>query len=143
VLDGKTIGTAGALTLDAPVWASPVYGIEIDITGAFGVTPSTRRYTALPATPASEFDLALLVPESITATQVEQSIRNAAGDLLEALIPFDEFRGAGIPDGTRSVAWRLTLRHPERTLREKEIEGRRDKILRTLEQELGVRPRVS
>lgn len=143
VLDGKTIGTAGELTLDAPIWASPVYGIEIDITDAFGVTPAPPRYAALPATPASEFDLALLVPEAVTAAQVEQSIRGAAGDLLEALIPFDEFRGAGIPDGIRSVAWRLTLRHSERTLREKEIEGRRDKILRTLDQELGVRPRVS
>ena len=35
------------------------------------------------------------------------------------------------------------LRHPERTLREKEIEGRREKILRTVEQELGVRQRTS
>ena len=43
----------------------------------------------------------------------------------------------------RSVAWRLTFRHPERTLREKEIAGRRDKVLKTLDGELGVRQRTS
>jgi phenylalanyl-tRNA synthetase beta chain len=43
--------------------------------------------------------------------------------------------------GYRSVAWRLTLRHPERTLRDKEIDGRRAKILSALQQELNVRQR--
>ena len=71
-------------------------------------------------------------------------IRVTAGELLESLTLFDEFpRGGRSPAGYRSVAWRLTLRHPERTLREKEIDGRRAKILQTLDQELGVRPRTS
>jgi phenylalanyl-tRNA synthetase beta chain len=40
------------------------------------------------------------------------------------------------------VTWRLTFRHPERTLREKEVEAQRDKLLRALESELGVRQRT-
>jgi len=63
--------------------------------------------------------------------------------LLERLELFDEFRGEGLPAGHRSLAWRLTFRHPERTLRDKEIEGRRARLLQTLERELGVRPRTS
>jgi phenylalanyl-tRNA synthetase beta chain len=43
----------------------------------------------------------------------------------------------------RSLAWRLTLRHPERTLKEKEITGRRDKVLKSLSEELGVQQRTS
>jgi phenylalanyl-tRNA synthetase beta chain len=120
-----------------------VFGVEIDITPAFEMAQRPPRYTPLPTTPAAEFDLALLVPEAISAAEVERVVRDAAGELLESLEPFDEFRGKGVSDGVRSVAWSLTLRHPERTLRDKEIEGRRDKILRTLDQELGVRPRVS
>jgi phenylalanyl-tRNA synthetase beta chain len=142
-VDGATVGTVGPITLDTPVWASPVFGIEIDITSAFSAERRLTTYKKLPTTPAAEFDLALLVPESVSAETVEQTIRSAAGDLLEAVTPFDEFRGKGIESGFRSVAWRLTLRHPERTLREKEIEGRRDNILRTLDQELGVRQRTS
>ena len=57
------------------------------------------------------------------------------------LFLFDEYRGAGLPEGHRSVGWRLTFRDPSRTLRDKEVEGRRAKILQTLEKELGIRPR--
>ena len=67
----------------------------------------------------------------------------AAGAMLEQIALFDEFRGSGVPAGTRSLAWRLTFRHPERTLRDKEIDGRRSQLLKTLESELGVVPRTA
>jgi phenylalanyl-tRNA synthetase beta chain len=93
--------------------------------------------------PAIDVDLALIVPDSVTASDVAAAIRTEAGDLLESLDVFDEFRGSGIPEGTRSLAWRLTFRHPERTLREREIQGRTAKILGTLEGTLGIRQRTS
>src|SRR5690606_179539 len=96
-------------------------------------------YRALPTTPPAEFDLALLVPDGVSAAQVEHLLRKSGGDLLERVELFDEFRGAGVPEGHRSVAWRLTFRDATRTLRDKEVDGRRQKILRTLETELGVR----
>ena len=101
------------------------------------------RYRQLPVTPSVELDLALLVPGAVPAERVETLIRAQAGELLERLALFDEYQGAGIPAGHRSLAWRLTFRHPDRTLRDKEIEGRREKLLRTLESELGIRPRTS
>jgi len=67
----------------------------------------------------------------------------AGGELLERLVLFDEFRGGTVPEGFRSMAWQVTFRHPERTLRDKEIAARREKLLRTLEGELGVRQRTS
>ena len=70
-------------------------------------------------------------------------MRKGAGELLERLEVLSEFRGAGVPVGARSIAWRLTLRHPERTLQEKEIAGRRDKVLKLLESELDVRQRTT
>ncbi|MGI8548469.1 MAG: phenylalanine--tRNA ligase subunit beta, partial [Gemmatimonadaceae bacterium] len=91
--------------------------------------------------PAAEFDLGLLLPSGVSAGDVARVITATAGELLEALVPFDEFTGSGVPEGHRSVAWHLTFRHPERTLRDKEIDGRRARILRALEEELRVRPR--
>ncbi len=143
VRDGAAIGFAGPVHVDAPVWASPVFGVEIDITDAFGLVAAPPRYRALAVTPAAEFDLALVVPESVSADDVRRTIAAASGELLESLIPFDEFRGGDLGAGERSVAWRLTFRHPERTLRDKEIEGRRARVLRALDEELGVRPRAS
>lgn len=154
------VGTVGEVELDRPVWASPAWGVELslgvissDDVAAAGkhshraaeraMTSSPVRYQPLPSMPAAEFDLALLVPDAVNASRVEEVIRSAAGDLLEGVQLFDEYRGDGVADGVRSLAWRLTWRHPERTLRDKELEGRRAKLIGILEQELGVRPRAS
>jgi phenylalanyl-tRNA synthetase beta chain len=102
-----------------------------------------RPYRPLPTTPAAEFDLALLVPEAVRAADVAQVIREGSGDLLESLQLVDEFAGKHIGAGYRSLAWRLTFRHPERTLGAKEIEGRRSNVLRQLEKTLNVKQRTS
>ncbi len=156
----RRVGQAGPVVLDLPPWASEAFGVEVTLDpmpnaavaepGAHAHElrgePRSRaaiRYRPLPTTPAAEFDLALLVPEGKTAAEVEDVLRSSGGDILEQVELFDEYRGEGIPDGTRSLAWRLTFRDPVRTLRDKEIEGRRQKILRSLESELGVRPRTT
>jgi phenylalanyl-tRNA synthetase beta chain len=146
------VGIVRRVSLDAPAWAAPAFGVEINlqalgasvIAGEVVTTPegSARKYSTIPAMPAIEVDLALIVPESVRAADVERVIRESAGDLLERLVLFDEFRGAGIPDGARSLAWALTFRHPERTLRDREVQGRTAKIVKTLEAELGVRQRT-
>ncbi|MGQ0765515.1 MAG: phenylalanine--tRNA ligase subunit beta [Gemmatimonadota bacterium] len=154
-----TKGVVRRLRLDGPVWAPEAWAVELAL-GRLSNDPEappgshsydhplatrtrTITVTALPVTPAAEFDLALLVPDSLTAAACEEVLRSASGELLESLRLFDEFRGAGVPEGHRSVAWRLTFRDPRRTLRDKEVEGRRAKILQALERELGVRPRTA
>jgi phenylalanyl-tRNA synthetase beta chain len=161
VVAGVPRGRVVRVSLDAPVWASEAFGVELAMSviesgdvAAKGekahlpagagdrARPAVPPFRPLPVTPAAEFDLALLVPDVLPAARVEETIRRAAGELLEQVVLFDDFRGQGVPAGQRSLAWRLTFRHPERTLRDKEVEGRRDKLLRTLESELGVRPRA-
>ncbi|MEP6991243.1 MAG: phenylalanine--tRNA ligase subunit beta [bacterium] len=170
LVDGTERGHVSRVPLDAPVWASPAYGVELvlghvsnadaappgehvhpseaeELSGASertdGASSGTRvpRFVPLPTMPASEFDLALVVPPDVRAADVERVIRATAGDLLERLVAFDVYEGEGVEAGHRSVAWRLTLRHPERTLRDKEVEGRRSRILSALETELHVRQR--
>ncbi|HEV2179721.1 MAG TPA: hypothetical protein VGR59_05350, partial [Gemmatimonadaceae bacterium] len=159
IVDGSRRGAVRRVQLDAPVWAAPAYGVELTLltvpsgfvaepgAARYDATPETKphhaQYLALPDTPAAEFDLALIVPNDMPAARVEEVIRSTSGELLEQVTLFDEYRGDAVPNGFRSLAWRLTFRHPERTLRDKEVAGRRDKLLRTLEGELGVRQRSS
>ena len=156
----EALGSVRVVDLDAPVWASPAFGVEIRL-GLMasepvaspgrhdyarpdeGARPHFVHVRPLPTTPAAEFDLALIVKDEMSAAEVETFIRNESGEMLERLSLFDEFRGAGIPEGTRSLAWRLTFRHPERTLRDKEIDGRRSQLLKALEKHLGVVPRTA
>jgi phenylalanyl-tRNA synthetase beta chain len=147
-IDDIAVGSVQRLQVDAPVWAPAVYGIEVDleveaVRKKLEGRRKGRRFDPIPSMPAMEIDLALLVPESVTAKETGDTIRASAGELLESLELFDEFRGAGIPEGMRSLAWRLTFRHPERTLRDREIQGRTAKILGTLEEALGIRQRTT
>ena len=164
VVDGLgEVGRVESVALDRPVWASEAFGIEVTLgvmPSADVAAPRANRhdaaplereppasvgicFKALPTTPAAEMDLALLVPDGVDAAMVEQALRSAGGELLEQVSLFDEFRGAGVPANHRSLGWRLTFRHPERTLRDKEIEGRRARLLDLLDKELGIRVRAS
>ena len=159
VVDGERRGSVQRLALDAQAWAKPAYGVELRLSvlesadvaprGQTAYRPATRPsisvtpYRPLPTTPSTEFDLALLLPESLRASDVETVIRQTAGDLLESIQLVDEYTGGNVAAGYRSLAWRLTLRHAERTLSAKEIDGRRTNILRQLEKTLNVRQRTS
>lgn len=155
---GEVVGDVRQVPLDAPPWAAAAYGVEVTL-GVLPLEPvappgthapdegdgararptgAVRTFQPLPAMPPAVFDLAFAVPDSVAAAAVEQTMRGAAGDLLESIELFDEFRGEGVPAGHRSLAWRLTFRHPARTLNDKEIAGRRQKVISTVEKEHGV-----
>lgn len=157
----RSIGGVRRLALDKPVWAPDAFGVEIALGDMLNeliaprgeharggapnepVSSSALRSRPLAATPPAEFDLALVVPHDLPAAAVEAVLTRTGGDLLERLELFDLYEGTGLPPGYRSLAWRLTFRDPNRTLRDKEIEGRRQRILRALDLELGVKPRTS
>jgi phenylalanyl-tRNA synthetase beta chain len=103
--------------------------------------PAAAYLAALPDQPASERDLALLVPRGTAASEVLETLRGAAGPLLETAWPFDLYEGKGIPEGTRSVAFRLRFRAPDRTLTDAETDGAVAAVLAALEERLGVRRR--
>jgi phenylalanyl-tRNA synthetase beta chain len=142
-VDGEKVGVARRLKLDAPVWARPAFGLEINLQGIEQTAVRNKSYRPIPVTPRVQVDLALVAPVSVSAAQIDELIRREAGELLESLTLFDEFVGQGIPEGSRSLAWALTFRHPERTLKDPEVQGRTEKIVKALEGELGVRQRTA
>ena len=63
--------------------------------------------------------------------------------MLAQLEVLDEYRGSGLPEGTRGVTWRCTFRDPEgvRTLTDREIDALLSRMLKALEDELDVQRR--
>jgi phenylalanyl-tRNA synthetase beta chain len=135
---GAAVGWAGPLEADAPRWAAPLYGLEVRITVA---PPPLARYRPLPTQPAVVRDASLVVPAGVTAGAIEAVLRRAAGALLARLDVLDEYKGAGLPAGTRGVTWRCTFRDPARTLTDKEVDALLGRMLSALEGELDVRRR--
>jgi phenylalanyl-tRNA synthetase beta chain len=131
-------GTAGPLEADAPKWAAPLYGLEVKIVVA---PPVSVRYQPLPSQPPVVRDTSLVLPGSVTAGAVEAVLRREGGSLLERLDVLDEYRGAGLPAGTRGVTWRCTFRDPAKTLTEREIDALLSRMLKALEAEFDVHRR--
>jgi phenylalanyl-tRNA synthetase beta chain len=71
--------------------------------------------------PASDFDLAFVVPDEIAAGEVESTLRRTGGDLLERVRQFDVYRGPRLGPGRRSLAYHVRLRALERTLTEADV----------------------
>ena len=124
-------GRVRAAAVDAPAWADPVWAAELVLEAPVRVR---ARFAALPTHPAIERDLALLVPETVTAAEVEQAVRSAAGPLLEATLPFDLYRGEGVPAGSRSLALRLRFRAADRTLTDAEADAATARVLKRLKE---------
>src|SRR5690606_22822832 len=142
--DGRKIGRGGRVApdaVDAPAWADPVWAFEVRLEPTMAVV-SVPQYRALPTYPATERDIALLVPEATAAARVEAVIRSAGGPYLEEARPFDVFRGRTVPAGFRSIAFRLRFRAPDRTLRDDEADAATERVLRRLRDELGVERRA-
>jgi phenylalanyl-tRNA synthetase beta chain len=138
--DGRVVGRAGSLAADAPPWAAPLLGLEVEVDPA---PRPVRRFTPLPTTPAVIRDLALLLPAGVTIAAVEAVIAAAAGSLLESVRVIDEYRGKGLPPGRRSVAVRLVFRGRERTLRDADVEAVLSGVLTKLGQALDVTLRTA
>ncbi len=136
--DGAVRGWAGELEADRPAWASPLYGFEVDLEDR---GRRWARFDPLPSTPPLERDLALILPDGVNASQVEEVLARAGGELLEAAFLFDEYRSEAVSG--RSVGWRLVFRAADRTLRDREVDRILAKMLKTLEERLGVTRRAT
>ena len=136
--DGKVVGQLGHIAsrnVDAPAWAAPIFGLEVVL------EPQLRQhaqYRTLPQYPAIEQDLALLVPHGVSAAAVIATVKASGGALLEDVSVFDLYEGKGIPEGTRSIAYRLRFRAPDRTLTDADASTAVGRILKRLKDEHGI-----
>jgi phenylalanyl-tRNA synthetase beta chain len=87
-------------------------------------------------------DLALVVRDDVPAAEVADALREGAGELLESLQLFDVYTGPPVPAGSRSLAYALTLRAPDRTLTSEEATAVRDAAAAAAAQRTGAEIRA-
>ena len=139
-IDGEEVGVIGQVhPLVAKNYGidTDVYCAEINFTKLFACRLPDATYTPLPKYPAVSRDLALVCGEEITVAQVEDVITAAAGKLLRSVKLFDIYRGVGVPEGKKSMAFSLELRADDRTLTDTDSEAVTAKVLQALQEKLG------
>lgn len=139
-IDGEEVGVIGQVhPLVAKNYGidTDVYCAEINFTKLFACRLPDATYTPLPKYPAVSRDLALVCGEEITVAQAEDVITAAAGKLLRSVKLFDIYRGVGVPEGKKSMAFSLELRADDRTLTDTDSEAVTAKVLQALQEKLG------
>ena len=116
---------------------SEVYCAEINFTALMDLQLPEATYTPLPKYPSVSRDLAVVCDEAITVAQVEEIIETAAGKLLRNIRLFDIYRGTGVPEGKKSMAFSLELRADDRTLTDTDSENVVSKVLEALKTKIG------
>jgi phenylalanyl-tRNA synthetase beta chain len=119
--------------------------VELDLDALEALGRATPKAAPIPKLPAIARDMAFTVAEAVAAGEVEGQIREAAGDLCEQVELFDVFRGGSVPEGHRSLAFRVTYRDPldragqegARTLTDAEVEERHRRVVETVSKRLG------
>jgi phenylalanyl-tRNA synthetase beta chain len=131
--DGTVVAEFGEIAgavrerFDLPV---PVFAAVVALDALPAVGAGARRYQALPRFPAVQRDLAFVIDDpALDSAVIAGALRTEAGPLLRGLGIFDVFR---LPDGRRSVAWRLTFQADDRTLTDDEVNALRERIVRAL-----------
>ncbi|GAA2754461.1 phenylalanine--tRNA ligase subunit beta [Amnibacterium kyonggiense] len=113
----QVVGVAGEL-LPGSVADVPgrVAAVEVDVDALLAAAPRGVEFAPISTMPAATQDVSLVVAETVPADGVRDAVVSGAGALLEAIDLVDDYRGAGLPDGAKSLTFALRFRAPDRTL---------------------------
>jgi phenylalanyl-tRNA synthetase beta chain len=110
---------------------------ELDLAALASALPDHVEYRDVIGFPAVRQDLAFVVPEEVTAGELQRAMREAAGDELADVRVFDEYRSAELGEGKKSVAFAVAFQSPERTLTDEDAARLRGRIVERLASQFG------
>jgi phenylalanyl-tRNA synthetase beta chain len=144
-LQGDRLGTFGQLHPQLRRernFPDEVYAFELDMNVLLNAmaqeevqVPTFQPYSAYPP---SDRDIAFFIPTTIAVSEIERLIRKTGGKILETIDLFDEYRGKNVPEGQRSLAFRLVYRASDRTLTDEDIEPVHQKVREALVEKFRV-----
>jgi phenylalanyl-tRNA synthetase beta chain len=124
---GERTGFMGALSpevverLDVKT-KSDILVFELDVDKLLSFIPESLTYTPIPKFPPIERDVALVIDDSIKASEIINLIRAYPTEFIEEVSVFDFYKGSNIPEGKKSLAFSIRYRSKERTLTDEEVE---------------------
>ena len=149
VLEGSAVGWFGQLhparaeALDLP---ESTHLFELSLQPLLLAATLSNRwqpsFSPYPTVPASERDLAVVIPASVTAAQLLTVMRKAGRPLLESAELIDRYAGSQVAEGAASQAFRLRYRDARRTLTEAEVEQAHGVVRQAIEKQFGAQLRA-
>jgi phenylalanyl-tRNA synthetase beta chain len=123
------VGEVDPAVLEAWAISERVAWLDVELLPLFARSEPDRPYRRVSRFPSSDTDLAFTLAEDVPAAALTAALRTAAGDLLADLQLFDVYRGPAVPGGHRSLAYRLRLQAPDRTLTDADVAAVRERAI--------------
>jgi phenylalanyl-tRNA synthetase beta chain len=120
----KVVGVVGEvdpLVLDTLGIEGRVSILEVDLTVILNEEPKPVQAKDINRYPSSDLDLAFVMEDSVPASTLQRALRQAAGKQLVSIELFDVYRGKGVVEGSRSLAFRLRVQGVEATLTDSQL----------------------
>ena len=144
-LKGERLGTFGQLhpklaqERDLPD-GIVVFEFDLDIIYKHfeAETAMVPVFEAFSTYPKSDRDLAFFVKTQTSVAELERTMRKAGGKLLESIELFDEYKGKGVPEGSRSLAFRMVYQTIDRTLTDADVDPMQQAIREALVEKFQV-----
>jgi len=115
--------------------------IALDLDALFALARRSIRARPVSRFPSADVDLAFVVEEGTPAAEVRQTLVRAGGELAESVELVDVYRGPSVPEGTRSLTFRVRFCAPDRTLEVDELTAARSACVALVEERLPARLR--
>ena len=145
LVSGVEVGYVGELHPDVALenhLPRRVGVFELNLDALFEVSAKTVIASPISPMPAATQDISLVVDLSIPANKISKSLRTGATELLEDIRLVDDYRGAGIPEGKKSLTFALRFRATDRTLTQAEVTLERDQAVAKVASEFGAELRA-
>ena len=114
-----------------------VYCAELSFTKLLQLRLPEATYVPLPKYPGVSRDLSFICDEKLTVAEAENAIIASGGKLLRNVKLFDIYRGTGVPEGKKSLAFSMELRADDRTLTDADSEAVMQRVLSALQENCG------
>jgi len=105
----------------------------IDLGKLAAAAPEATSFKAFGAFPVLRQDLAVTLPQDVSAEQLLTLVREAGGETLEEVEIFDVYAGSQVGEGRRSLALALAFRAPDRTLTDEDVAPVRERVLQAID----------
>lgn len=115
-----------------------VVAFEFSVSKFLKASKPLRDFVVPPKFPALELDIALVVDEAVSAESIEKRILSLGRKSpLASVRLFDVYRGKGVEQGKKSLAYKLVYQSDDHTLSAEEVEKPHEKLLERLASETG------
>ena len=108
---------------------------EVDLSAIYSSNTSKVKFQPIPRFPGVNYDLALIVDDSIKANDMCIAIKKTGGKLVKDVIVFDVYQGTHVEKGKKSLAFSITYQSLDKTLNDQDVQAIQQEIIKMLKKQ--------